>query len=213
MAEQSSSSTSPTATRSRSGCFRWLLALLAIVLSGVALGLFFFKRVVSDNAPQANITNRSTTTISPTEVRHIQETGEWEFLSISTEELVENRRKHLTGDDVLACIYRGRLRIGTDLRQISPEDIVANGDTLHLRLPKVHLLSPNFIDEAQTKVFHETGQWEAQEKKALYEKARRQMMATSLTPENLTLAQKNGETQMLRFFAPFGFKAVRIEWK
>lgn len=43
------------------------------------------------------------------------------------------------------------------MNRVTGEWAQAHGDTVTLRLPAVHLLDKNFIDEARTKVFYESG--------------------------------------------------------
>ena len=86
--------------------------------------------------------------ITPTQVLAMKEIGEWEFLSI---------RKKLFGSDDLIRIYKGTLRIGIDLGDASENWVTVSGDTLRAVLPKVKLLDDDFIDEAQTQSFFESG--------------------------------------------------------
>lgn len=43
------------------------------------------------------------------------------------------------------------------MNRVTGEWVQAHGDTVTLRLPAVHLLDKNFIDEARTKVFMRVG--------------------------------------------------------
>ena len=48
------------------------------------------------------------------------------------------------------------------MQQLSDEAITLQGDTLQATLPKVTLLDKDFIDEAKTKSFYESGKWTPQ---------------------------------------------------
>ena len=54
--------------------------------------------------------------VTPTQIVSIKAIGEWEFLSVSAEELVDTVRKGLFSNDELARIYFGTLRLGIDMR-------------------------------------------------------------------------------------------------
>ena len=115
--------------------------------------------------------------LTPTQIESIKAVGEWEFLSISTEELVDTTRKRLFSDDHLVRIYYGTLRLGVNMKQVEPDWIKQRNDTLFLTLPKVGLLDKDFIDEARTKSFFESGTWKAEDREArekALEEARRQ---------------------------------------
>lgn len=78
--------------------------------------------------------------VTPTQIVSIKAIGEWEFLSVSAEELVDTVRKGLFSNDELARIYFGTLRLGIDMRQVTPGWITTNGDSVVVVLPKVGLL-------------------------------------------------------------------------
>lgn len=56
------------------------------------------------------------TILSPTQVKSIEAIGQWEFLSISDEELIDTTRHGFFGDDQLVRIYYGTMRLGIDMR-------------------------------------------------------------------------------------------------
>ena len=131
--------------------------------------------------------------VTPTQIVSIKAIGEWEFLSVSAEELVDTVRKGLFSNDELARIYFGTLRLGIDMRQVTPGWITASGDSVVVELPKVGLLDKAFIDEARTKSFFESGKWSAADREALYKKAYRQMKTHCLTmPKPTAMSSSQG---------------------
>ena len=82
-----------------------------------------------------------------------------------------------------------------------------------MTLPKVRLLDPDFIDETRTKAFYESGRWSAADREALYNKARRQMMAHALIPQNLQTAADNADVQLRRMMRAMGYKTVIIRFE
>jgi hypothetical protein len=99
------------------------------------------------------------------------------------------------------------------MQSLSEDAISVQGDTLQVTLPKVGLLDKDFIDEAKTKPFYESGKWSPQAHQALYQKAQAQMLTHCLTPENLTSAQSNAETQVSNLFKSLGYRNVILRFE
>lgn len=149
---------------------------------------------------------------TPAQLRSIEHIGKWEFLSIEDEEIVDTvRHRLLLPDQHLVRIYRGTLSLGIDLSQAQQEWVRMQSDTVVVTLPPVTLLNPQFIDEASTRTFHETGTWDAQAREQMYQKARRVMMDRCLSEENLRMAQETGKTHMKAVFRNLGFENVVVE--
>ena len=187
------------------------IILGGVILVAVIAGVFWLRGVTKDDHfsfgsdPQIDVT--------PTQIMSIKAIGEWEFLSVNAEELVDTVRKGFFSNDELARIYYGTLRIGIDMSQLDPDWIEAKDDSVVLLLPKVGLLDAAFIDEARTKSFFESGKWSPEDKEAMYKKAYNQMKAHCLTKENLQAAEANGEEQMRNMMRSMGFKNIKITWK
>ena len=180
-------------------------AFLAVLL---LLAFFWLKEAIKDNSLDFGTDTEIDPT--PTQIVSIKAIGEWEFLAISAEELVDTVRKGLLTNDELARIYYGTLRLGVNMHQVSPGWIKTNKDSVTVRLPKVGLLDKDFIDEARTKSFYESGKWSAADREAIYKKAYRQMISHCLTKENLQVAQNNGQEQFERMMQAMGFKHINI---
>ena len=183
-----------------------ILALTAFIL--VFVWLVFFEK---DNTIDLGVDDRIGDT--PTQIESIRNIGEWEFLSVSNEELVDTIRKGLLSDDHLVRIYYGTLRLGINMYQASPHWLTVSGDTVTAVLPKVGLLDKNFIDEARTKSFYESGSWKASDREALYKKAYRMMLNRCLTPSNLKAAEENAEAQFRKMLLALGYKNVIIKFE
>lgn len=185
------------------------IAILAVVL---LLAGFFWLRDLTKN-DHFTVGSDTQIDVTPTQIMSIKAIGEWEYLAVNAEELVDTVRKGFFTDDQLVRIYYGTLRLGIDMSQLEPEWITVSGDSVTLLLPKVGLLDTDFIDEARTKPFFESGRWDAEAKEALYKKAYRQMKTHCLTKENLQAAQANGEEQMRNMMQSMGYKNIKITWK
>ena len=152
--------------------------------------------------------------ISPEEIRSIEDIGQWVFLSVESEEIVDTTRRHFFGsDDALSRIYVCNMRFGIDMNEVKGTDwFTVSGDTAKLALPSIRLMDDDFINEAKTRTFYEVGEWDSQTLKKMYNKARKQMLKRNNTSQNLKTAQENAEHEITRFIQSFGFKEVEISF-
>ena len=187
------------------------IVLGAVVVIAVIAMFFWVKSAFKDNYLELATNEQIDPT--PTQIQSIRAIGEWEFLSISAEEMVDTVRKGFFSDDELVRIYYGTLRLGINMQSLSDDAMVIHGDTLQVTLPKVSLLDNDFIDESKTKPFYESGKWSPQAHQALYQKAHRQMLHHCLTPENLQAAQTNAESQLQNLFTQLGYKTITLHFK
>ncbi len=149
----------------------------------------------------------------PAQVLDAIEIGEWEFLSVEDEELVDTVRKGIFRDDRLARIYYGTLRLGFDLRRAPDGWISVTGDTVHARLPAIGLLDEGFLDEARTKAFIETGSWSDGDRARMYDVAYGRMIRRCLTAENIGRAEENAARQFTDMLKALGYANVRITFE
>lgn len=184
---------------------KWVVRALLLVV--VILVLWWLLFAEKDNHIALEVDDGID--VTPQQIESIRAIGQWEFLSITTEELVDTVRKGFISDDHLARIYYGTLRLGVDMSRVQLE---ARGDTVVATLPRVTLLDSNFIDEARTKAFFESGNWKPAAREALYRKARRQMLKHSLTRENLATARQNADAQLRQLLRSMGYNNITITW-
>lgn len=184
-----------------------LLTILALILAGT---LYWLNK---DNT--VSVTTEEQTTLSPTQVESIETIGEWEFLAISNEELVDTVRRGFFGDDQLVRIYYGTLRLGINMKDVKEGWIQANAgkDSIVCTLPPIRLLDNNFIDEARTRSFFEEGKWTGADRQALYDRAYAQMKKRCFTPANIRIAQRNARQQFRDMFKAMGFPNARVEFE
>lgn len=150
--------------------------------------------------------------VTPTQVERIRSIGQWEFLSVADEEMVDTVRHGFFGDDELSRIYYGTLRLGVDLSQTADGWITMDHDTVDVLLPAIRLLDDNFLDEARTKTFYEEGKWSEADKAALTRRAQLAMRRRCLTPSNIRSAQQNASTQFDNLLKAMGFDYARIRF-
>lgn len=183
----------------------------AVVVIAVIAIFFWVKSALKSNYIEIGSNEHIEPT--PTQIQSIRDIGEWEFLSVSAEEMVDTVRKGFFSDDELVRIYYGTLRLGIDMQQLADDAIAVQGDTLTAHLPKVTLLDKDFIDEAKTKSFYESGKWTPQAHQALYQKAHRQMLLHCLTPDNIKSAETNSESQLSNLFKSLGYQNVILRFE
>ena len=185
-----------------------------LIAVGVVLGILFLWWLIRGvQQTEISLDADQHIDITPNQIESIRAIGQWEFLAISNEELVDTIRKGIFSDDHLARIYYGTVRLGIDMQKMDSTWITTQGDSITLWLPRPALLDNNFIDEARTKSFHESGRWTARDRETLYRRAQQRMLRYSLTPQNIETARQNGDVQMRRLMQSMGFKHVNIEWK
>ena len=185
-----------------------MLASLAII--AVVVCLVWFCNATKEST--LSFSSNEEIDFTPTIVERMRSIGQWEFLSISDEELIDTVRTGFFTDDELVRIYYGTLSIGIDLRDCSKDWISTEGDTIFVTLPEVKLLDQNFIDEASSRSFFETGSWSNKDRKAMYERARQRMLSRCLTEENLNTARLNARGQIGRMLRPIAEpKVIRVK--
>lgn len=182
-----------------------IIILIIVVLVLVGVLLFSLRK-----QPLVSVNSEGHMESTPVEVEQIRAIGEWEFLTVSDEEIVDTVRHGFFGDDELSRIYYGTLRFGIDMSKADEQSVSVKGDSLSVRLPAVGLLDDHFIDEARTRSFIEEGKWSEADKAALTRKAARQMRRRCLTPANLKAAKENAQRQTEAFFKAWGYKHVKV---
>lgn len=197
----------------RGGCLfhRYLWVGLAMLTLTVVIFVWLLMRMLTDHSMR--LTTDEGINITPEQIQSIRDIGQWEFLAVSDEELVDTVRRGFFKNDRLSRIYYGTVRIGVDLTKVREGWLTVQGDTVVAVLPPVGLLDDRFIDEARTRSFHESGRWTASDREALYEKARRQMLRHALTPANLRSAESQADEQFRKLLQAMGFKIVEVRFE
>lgn len=84
---------------------------------------------------------------------------------------------------------------------------------MRIVLPKVKLLDDDFIDEAKTQPFFESGTWSDQARSDLYHRAKARMKARCLTKENIASAEDNALKQFYQMFKAMGYETVEVRFE
>lgn len=184
--------------------------LLAIVGGLIAAAVLF--RAVRQNPPvKLHVTRSTRIDITPEEITAIRRIGQWEFLSVATEEMVEWHEHGTFSNRHLVRIYSGTLRLGVDLSRASDDWFTSLPDSVaKLVLPPVGLLDEQFIDEAATRSFYEKGTIPAAVRDSLYVRAADAMKKRCLTEENLQTTETAAREHFTTLFRNLGFRKVEI---
>ena len=186
----------------------------AIALAVVAVAVIVVvvvKAWQKDPPISLSVVHNTRIDVTPEEIQSIRDIGQWEFLSISTEEMVEWHRHRTFGNDHLVRIYQGTLRIGVDMAHAKEDWLQSLPDsTAIVHLPAIGLLDNQFIDEARTRTFYEKGSIPPAILDQLYATAAQKMRHRCLTPQNLNRAENNARTHFDRIVRAMGFKRVEI---
>ncbi len=190
----------------------WSWILIVIVLLLAIWGIRSCVKVLNNEESfSLTIMNDDHIDLTPAQVRSIRKIGKWEFLSVQMEELVDTTRSRwFVSDDELVRIYRGTIRLGVDMEQLSENWFQQKGDTAVLLIPPIQPLNEQFIDEAQTTTFSESGSWNHEALEGLYAKAERQMKRRLTESNAYEQAEENGRLQIAAFMQSLGIQHTKI---
>ena len=191
------------------GLTRLYLFIIALCVVLVVVGIVWTCNGVKNSSLSLGVNEKIDCT--PNIVDRMRAIGQWEFLTVTDEELIDTVRKGFFSDDELVRIYYGKLRLGIDLSNCSEDWIMQKDDTVYVTIPEIRLLDQNFIDEARTKSFFESGKWSNADRQAMYDRARERMIRRCMNPENKKVARENAIEQMQKMLAPIASpKAVKV---
>ena len=190
--------------------FLFRLLLLAVVVVVAICGFRYWRgKPIAGKLFEFSVSRPMNAEPTPMRIEAVREIGQWEFLSIDDEEIIDTiRRRWLSTDDRLVRIYRGTLRIGIDFNQCANDWAMAYDDTVRVRLPKVHLLDNLFIDEARSRSFYEHGNWDASTRADMLRRAEDAMKHRCLTSDNMRIAEESARKQLTDFFHSLGYASV-----
>lgn len=186
---------------------RWLSDITIMIVVGMVLTL-----IIVGTDTHFGFHERRDISITPLQIQSIRDIGEWEFLTVTDEEIVDTIRTGLFSDDELARVYTGTLRFGIKADHAKDDWIRMRGDTVEVTLPAIQLLDPRFIDEAATRPFFETGRWSQKARQALYYKAERMMMQRCWTTDNIRAAQQSAIQHFQQLISALGFEHVDVHF-
>lgn len=191
----------------------WLKLTFVVLIVGIVVYLISsIKTVVTTtNTTVPDVVKNEKIDVTPTVIRSIEQIGEWSFLEINDEELVDTVRRGIFSNDELVRIYYGTLRLGINLKDAKEGWLSMSDDTLVAKLPPVRLLDNDFIDETRTRSFIASGKWSSVDRKEMYDRAVQKMRQRCLTKKNYAAAQQNAKEQFGQMLRSMGFEKTRVE--
>ncbi len=190
---------------------QWIvLACTLIFLSLIVIAFFAIRSVTQSHA---NMEIDQSIGITPTQVQSMKAIGQWEFLSIADEEMIDTTKNGFFSDDELIRIYYGTIRLGINMHKVKPHWIKKDGDTLRVTLPPIELLDEDFIDEARVQSFFESGKWNDKDREAMYQRAYTNMKERCMTSENIRSAEQNASKQFSQLMRSMGFNFVSVTFE
>ncbi len=194
--------------RPKISTLRWIAVVAALIIVIIVL----VYSISCSHKNEISIGADNKIDITPVQIASIKNIGEWEFLSVSDEEMVDTVRKGFFSDDELVRIYYGTIRLGVNMHNVGPHWIKADNGILSVTLPRITLLDNDFIDEARTTSFFESGKWSEADKQKMYDNAYRLMKTRCLTESNIESAKNNAYKQFLSLFKSMGYENVKIKF-
>ena len=190
---------------------KWLLIICTAIVLIIAALFYLGYRAISET--KAGIEVDDGIGVTPTHIEMMKRIGEWEFLSIADEELIDTMRPGFFSDDELIRIYYGTLRLGVNMHKTKPHFIERKNDSIVVTLPPIELLDENFIDEARTESFFESGTWDDKVREDMYHRAVAKMKQRCLTGTNISSARENASRQFYQMMRSLGYENVSITFE
>lgn len=178
--------------------------IIIILVFIIAILSFFLIRKFS--SPVIEIERNETIDQTPNIITEVKNIGNWEFLSIKIEILVDTTKGKFFKDQ-LSAIYTGTLRYGIDCAT-ADNWLSQKNDTVIAFLPKVKLLDDYFLDEAATRTVFESGSFTPKDRQDLRDRAIKRILAKSERLEYRKTAQTNAKEQISNFLQQLGIKNI-----
>ena len=190
---------------------KWtVIAILALVAIALGVTYYLFHTVTDANA---NVEIDQRIGVTPTQIKSMKDIGQWEFLAIADEEMIDTIRNGFFTDDQLIRIYYGTLRLGIDMNDVQENWIEKEKDSIMVTLPPIRLLDEKFIDEARTQSFYESGKWTDADREAMYQRAYRKMKDRCMTKENIASAEQNATRQFYQMMRSMGHENIKVRMR
>lgn len=155
---------------------------------------------------------------SPTVVEKIRQFSRLETVEYSLDKIVEGEHQSaylpnfLAGEKML-LVAHGEVIAGIDLSQIRANDVVVNGDAVHVQLPAAQILATR-IDNAHTRVYSRTTGLLVSSDPNLESEVRltaeKQITKAALDDGILDKARQNARTSVTALLYGLGFRTVDV---
>lgn len=155
-------------------------------------------------------------TPTPVNLDSIRAIGQWSFLTVEMDEVVDTVDRGLFSSDRISVAYHGTLHYGINVAEARPGWVTIVGDTaVTVVLPPVRLLDDRFLDERNVKVYEGRDDMDFINKPtvraALVRKAKAAMIRRGR--ENIPEARGKAETEVRRIFSQHGYKKIVVSFE
>ncbi|WP_288152703.1 DUF4230 domain-containing protein [uncultured Prevotella sp.] len=155
-------------------------------------------------------------TPTPVNLDSIRAIGQWSFLTVEMDEVVDTVDRGLFSSDRISVAYHGTLHYGINVAEARPGWVTIVGDTaVTVVLPPVRLLDDRFLDERNVKVYEGRDDMDFINKPtvraALVRKAKAAMIRRGR--ENIPEARGKAEAEVRRIFSQHGYKKIVIRFE
>lgn len=210
---------SPVQTPPTPGRGRWVVALLAGILVGVASVAMLSRQ--SDSSLWSRLLGRSThvDVSQPSVVNKIQQLQRLETVVYTMDKVVSGEKDNailpdfLTGDKLLMIVH-GEVIAGVDFSGLKSGDVSVNEKQVRLRLPAAQVFTTR-IDNARTRVYsRQTGLLvpvDPNLESQVRQEGERQLTQAALADGALKTAQQNAQTTLRSLLNGLGFASVEFE--
>jgi len=152
----------------------------------------------------------------PTVVRQIQQLQRLETVSFTMDKIISGEHdspylpKFLVSDRLLLVVH-GEVIAGVDLSKVQPADVIVQGPSISLHLPKAQLLVTR-LDNAQTRVYsRDTGLFSSPDpnlESEVRQEAERQLQEAAVEGDILKTADGNARSTISSLLQGLGFKKI-----
>ena len=190
------------------------LIAVAVVCIAIIIGAVYMCHFTK--SVKTGHTTEVTVTPTPVDLDSIHNIGQWSFLSIELDQVVDTIDKGFFSSDRISVGYHGTLHYGIDVAEARPGWVTIAGDTaVSVVLPPVKLLDDRFLDERNVKVYEGRDDMDFINKPtvraALGRKAKAAMIRRGR--ENIPEARGKAEAEVRRIFSQHGYKKIVVSFE
>ncbi len=114
--------------------------------------------------------------------------------------------------DRFVLIARGKCLAGTDLKEITENDLIVKDSSITVRIPKAKIIS-TIVNPSDYDIYIDEGDWKTAEVKKIKKYATQRIEAIAIKDGLLTKAQERTNLLLKNFFESLGYSKVTIEVK
>lgn len=118
-------------------------------------------------------------------------------------------KKEAVCSDEIVIIANGKVRAGFNLQNLKDEDIIVNGDTLTINLPKAEIFDV-IVNPSDFDIYIEDGKWSQDQVTQIENKAITQIKQDAINDGIMAKAEESGVKKLTEIFKTFGFSEVSI---